>query len=294
MGANNSVTMIGLGGMGGALARAVVSRAHQVTVWNRTKERAAPLVAAGAALAETPAQAFAASELVIMCVLDGDTAMGILNEAGVADAIKGKTLVQLSTCTPEQIKDQQAWVQARGGRFIAGGIVAYPRSIGRPSALIVYGGDPCFEQYRAMLTSLGSSPHYLGADPCLVTGAYFTLSTFMIGTLGLFYETAALARHYGVNIDDFYLMARLANDEVLDGIRDGAQRIARGQYEGDQASLDLHLAGMQYVSDTYKPTGIPALMNDALVAVLKLACEQGDGAKDLSALTEALWARRAR
>lgn len=288
------VAMLGLGSMGTALAQALLGRGHDVTVWNRTAERAGSLVAAGATLAPSPAEAIASSPLVIMCLLDYETADTVLAQGGAAKALAGRTLVQLSTGVPAQVYAQQALVMEHGGRFLAGGIVAYPRSIGRPSAMIVYGGDPCFGEHRETLSSLGSSPHYLGQDPAKVIGAYFTLSSYMIGTIATFYETAAIARRYGVNIDDFYLMARLATDEVMDGIRDGAHRVAKGDFSGDQASIDLHLAGMQYVSDTFKETGIPAKMTDALVELLKLASANGDGAKDISHLVETCWAHRRR
>jgi 3-hydroxyisobutyrate dehydrogenase-like beta-hydroxyacid dehydrogenase len=288
----SAVAVLVLGGMGSALASALLSRGHAVTVWNRSGDRAKPLVANGAKLAVSAAEAITSSPLVIMCVLDYEVANDILNQPGVADALNDRTFVQLSTGLPEQVYAQQALVKRHGGRFIAGGIVAYPRSIGRPSALIVYGGDSSFERHRETLSSLGSSPYFLGPDPGKVTGAYFALSSFMIGSLGLFYETAAVARKSGIGIDDFYLMSRLSLDEVLDGIRDGAQRISTGNFKGDQASIDLHLAGMQYVADTFEATGVPTRMTHGLVDMLKLAVESGDGAKDVSHLTETFWARR--
>jgi 3-hydroxyisobutyrate dehydrogenase-like beta-hydroxyacid dehydrogenase len=288
----SAVTVLGLGSMGTALARALLERGHRLTVWNRSADRASSLLAQGAALAATPAQAVAASPLVIMCVLDYAAADAVLTTSGVASALAGRTLVQLSTGSPEQVCAQQKWVQQCQGRFIAGGIMAYPRAIGRPSCVILYAGDPCFEQHRAALASLGASSQYLGPDPVAAVGAYFTLSSYMIGALGLFFETAALARHYGVGIDRYYLLARLITDEVLDGIADGAQRVASGHFEGRLASIDLTIAGMQEVCDTFRRTGIDAKLTAALVEQLKVANACGDGDKDISRLVEVLWSQR--
>jgi 3-hydroxyisobutyrate dehydrogenase-like beta-hydroxyacid dehydrogenase len=288
----SAVTVIGLGSMGSAQARAFLKRGHKVTVWNRTNQRAAPLVSEGAKLAESPAEAVAASPLIIMCVLDYAAADAILAEPGVSAAISEKTLVQLSTGVPEQVRAQQSWVCEHGGRFIAGGIVAYPRSIGRPNCMIVYAGDRIFEEHRATLASLGSSLQYLGSDPAAVVGAYFTLSSYMIGALGLFFETAAIARHYGVSIDVYYLLARLITDEVVEGIRDGALRVMTGEFDGKLASIDLTIAGMQDVCNTFKQSGIPAKMTEALVEQLKVASAQGDGDKDIARLVETLWGQR--
>ena len=286
---DRAVTVIGLGSMGAAQARALLVRGYEVTVWNRSKEKARELEAAGARLARTPAEAVAASPLVIMCVIDYEAAKAILAEEGVAAAIKDKTLVQLSTGNLEQVYAQQAWVHEHGGRFIAGGIMAYPRSIGKPNCVILFAGDKSFETFRAPLASLAGSLQYLGADPAAAVGAYFALSSYMIGTLGLFYETAAVARHYGLSIDLYYLLARLITDEVVDGLRDGAYRIATGNFDGRLASIDLTLAGMQEVCNTFSQIGIPVKMTAALVDHLKLATAHGDGDKDISRLTETLW-----
>ena len=63
------VSVLGLGNMGSALARAFLAREHQVTVWSRTAHRAEPLRNVGAAVATTPCAAVAASPLVVVCML---------------------------------------------------------------------------------------------------------------------------------------------------------------------------------------------------------------------------------
>jgi 3-hydroxyisobutyrate dehydrogenase-like beta-hydroxyacid dehydrogenase len=292
MTSGSAVTVIGLGSMGSAQARALLRRGHEVTVWNRTAERAASLLKEGAKLARTPAEAFAASPLVIMCVLDYAVADAILAEAGVASALSGKTFVQLSTGGPAQVYAQQAKVREHGGRFVAGGILAYPRSIGRPNCLILYAGDPSFEEHRATLLSLAGSSQYLGTDPAAAIGAYFALSSYMISALALFFETAAVSRHYGISIDVYYLLARIVTDEILEGIRDGAHRVAIGDFDGKLASIDLTIAGMQEVCTTFRQTGMPVKMTEALVEALEIASADGAGADDIARLTETIWSHR--
>ena len=292
MSAASSVTVIGLGSMGSAQARALIRRGHRVTVWNRTSECAAALVSEGATLARTPAEAVAASPLVIMCVLDYAAADAILAEPGVAGALSGRTLVQLSTGVPTQVYAQQAKVRENGGHFLAGGILAYPRSIGRPNCLIVYAGDPIFEQHRATLLSLAGSSQYLGTDPAAAIGAYFALSSYMISTLALFFETAAVSRHYGISIDTYYSLARIITDEIIEGIRDGAHRVATGDFDGKLASIDLTIAGMEEVCKTFRQTGMPVKMTEALVDGLKIASTDGAGNDDISRLTETIWSHR--
>ena len=292
MGDQAAVSVIGLGSMGFAQASALLKRGHRVTVWNRTAARAAPLAAAGAIVARSVADAIAASALVVMCVYDYGAADEILSSPGVAEALSGKTFVQLSTGTPEQVYAQQAIVNSCGGHFIAGGIMAYPRSIGRPNCLILFAGDAAYYSHQDTLACLAGSSQYLGTDPVAATGAYFALSSFMIGALALFFETAAANRNYGISIDKHYLLARLVTDEILEGMRDGAHRVALGNFDGNLASIDLTIAGMQEVAKTFRQTGMPMKMTEALVDSLKIASADGAGGGDIAQLTETVWSHR--
>jgi 3-hydroxyisobutyrate dehydrogenase-like beta-hydroxyacid dehydrogenase len=284
--------MIGLGSMGSAMAIALLRRGHKVTVWNRNPERAHTLAAEGASVAASAADAVAASQLVIMCVIDYAAANEILSATSVASALSGRTLVQLSTGSPEQVTAQQTAIVDHGGKFIAGGIMAYPRSIGRPNCMILYAGDRIYGTYQKTLACLAGSSQYLGEDPTAATGAYFALSTYMIGALALFFETAGVCRQYGIPIDMYYLLARLTTDEILEGIRDGAHRIATGNYDGKLASIDLTIAGMDEVRKTFAATGMPVKMLEGLVDALKIASANGAGDSDISRLTETVWAQR--
>ncbi len=117
------VTLLGLGAMGTALARAWLAAYHPLTVWNRTPSRARALAADGARTAGSAAEAVAANTLVVVCLLDDasveDTLTGI--------DLTGKDLVNLTTSTPAQARTRAAWAAARGARYLAGGIMAVRR-----------------------------------------------------------------------------------------------------------------------------------------------------------------------
>lgn len=101
----SDVTVIGLGEMGSALARALMRADRRVTVWNRSAAKAGPLTAEGAQFAETAAAAAAASPMTMMCVSDYQAARDILETRGTAAALKGRTLVQLGNGTPKEARD---------------------------------------------------------------------------------------------------------------------------------------------------------------------------------------------
>ena len=78
----NEVSVIGLGVMGSALARALLRDGHRVTVWNRTSAKAEPLVRDGAVLAPSAASAVGASPIVSVCVEDYKVTRSILGTKG--------------------------------------------------------------------------------------------------------------------------------------------------------------------------------------------------------------------
>ena len=120
---------------------------HRVTVWNRTSAKAEPLVRDGAVLAASAASAVGASPIVIVCVDDYEVTRQILDTKEVAPALAGRVLVQLSTGSPQDARDSEAWARERGADYLDGAIMATPSQMGRPDTTIfVSGADATFRK----------------------------------------------------------------------------------------------------------------------------------------------------
>jgi 3-hydroxyisobutyrate dehydrogenase-like beta-hydroxyacid dehydrogenase len=159
----SEATVIGLGAMGAALARALLRDGHRVTVWNRTSAMAEPLVKDGAVLAPSAASAVGASPIVLVCVADYQVTRSILGTEGVAPALAGRVLVQLSTGTPQDARDAEAWARERGADYLDGAIMAMPSQIGRPDTPIVASGaETAFRQSEPILKTLAGNLIYMG------------------------------------------------------------------------------------------------------------------------------------
>lgn len=115
------VTILGLGPMGRALAGAFLKAGHPTTVWNRSAGKADSLVSQGACLAGTAAEAAQASPLVIVCVLDYDAVHAIIRPLG--DALKGRTLVNLTADAPFRARQTADWAAGREIHYLDGAIM---------------------------------------------------------------------------------------------------------------------------------------------------------------------------
>lgn len=195
------VTVIGLGPMGQAMVRRLLTAGHPVTVWNRTSSRADGVVADGATLATTPRDALGAAELVLLSLTDYAAMDAILD--GATDALDGRTLVNLSSDTPDRTREAAAWAAAHGAGFLTGGVMSPAPTVGTPDAYVYYSGpQELLERHRDALARIGE-PRYVGADPGLAQLMYQAqLDVFLTGLSALMHATA-LVGSAGVPARDF-------------------------------------------------------------------------------------------
>ncbi len=114
------VGVAGLGKMGAAIAHRLIETGNQVTVWNRSAEKALPLIAAGAAVVASPAGLASAVEAVITILTDEAAIAEVYDgPAGLlAGDIKGKLFIEMSTVRPQVETALADKVRAKGAAFV--------------------------------------------------------------------------------------------------------------------------------------------------------------------------------
>lgn len=263
-----TVSILGLGEMGRALAAALLGAGHTVTVWNRTPGRAGQLVGNGAIEAPSAGVAVDASELVIICLFDHDSVHETLDP--LADSLRGRVLVNLTTTSPEQARELGRWARAHGVASLDGGIMAVPSMIGGPGSEILYSGDQnSFERYRNVFDLWGTSS-YLGEDPGLASLYDIALLSGMYVMFAGYMQGAALVATAGVSATAF------------------AERSAAWL-----SAMTGELAGYGRVIDggDYTIAGQQSLDFSDLSKMLEAAAEAGVGAEPL-AMVQSLIARQ--
>lgn len=96
--AETTVAVLGTGTMGAPIARHLVEAGFDVRVWNRTRDKAEPLVDSGATVCDTPAEAVEGAAFVLTSVADGDAVAETMEEDGALAAMEeGAVWIQLAT-----------------------------------------------------------------------------------------------------------------------------------------------------------------------------------------------------
>lgn len=277
-----SVTVIGLGPMGQAMAGAYLDSGYEVTVWNRTPARAHDLVARGARRAESVEAALTANELVVLSLIDYDAMDAILAQAPGA-ALGGHTLVNLTSDTPDRARQAAAWLGERGAVQISGGVQVPPPSIGTPEAMTYYSGPKdAIEGHRPALEVL-TGIEYLGEDPGLAA-LYYQIGIDMFWTaLAGYLHGQAVAEANGISAQDF-LPHAVKTMDLHYFLEFYAPRITAGNHAGDVDRISMGVASLEHVLHTTQVSGVDGSLPAAVLKIFRQGVTAGHGQNSLTSL----------
>ena len=157
----------GTGRMGAAMVQRLLDQAHRLTVWNRSAEKLKPLVERGARAAKTPADAVAASELVITMLTDARAVDALYDgpHGLLSGTVKGKLFIDMSTVAPATTVALAERVRGKGAALVecpVGGTVGPARD---GKLLGLAGGEPAnFARAKPVLEQLCRRVDHLGAN----------------------------------------------------------------------------------------------------------------------------------
>jgi len=283
------VTLIGLGPMGQAMVHTLLREGHQVTVWNRTPSRAADVVAAGAKLADSPADAVAASELVILSLTDYQAMYDILGTA--TEALAGRTVVNLSSDAPDRTREGAAWAAEHGARFLTGGVMTPAPMVGTEAAYVYYSGPAdVLEAHRETLARIGA-PRYLGEDLGLAQLMYLAnLDVFLTSLASLLHATALLESG-GVKATvalPELMLTLVGAGEMMEVGENPAAQIEAGEHPGHLSTATMMGATADHIVAASDATGVDRGLPAAVQAYYTWAREHGHGGDNWTRIIDAM------
>ncbi|GGL94806.1 dehydrogenase [Streptomyces fumigatiscleroticus] len=281
------VTLLGLGTMGTALARAWLAAGHPLTVWNRTPARAAALAAEGARVAKSTAEAVAASSLVVVCLLD-DASVG---EALAGTDLAGRDLVDLTTGTPAQARARAEWARERGARYLDGGIMAVPPMIGAPETggYVFYSGSrELFERHRETL-SVPAGTTYVGTDAGHAALHDIALLSAMYGMFAGAAHAFALIRKEDIDPASFAPLLADWLVAMAPAVHQTADQLRSGDYtKGVVSPLAMQVAGVPAFLGTAEQQGVSPELIGPFFALMRRRLDEGSGEEGLTGVIDLL------
>ncbi|WP_129786267.1 NAD(P)-dependent oxidoreductase [Promicromonospora panici] len=283
------VTLIGLGPMGQAMVRSLLREGHPVTVWNRTPSRAADVVAAGAKLADSPVDAVAASELVILSLTDYQAMYDILGTA--TEALAGRTVVNLSSDTPDVTREGAAWAAEHGARFLTGGVMTPAPMVGTEAAYVYYSGPAdVMEAHRETLATIGA-PRYLGEDPGMAQLMYLAnLDVFLTSLASLLHATALLESG-GVKASvamPELMLTLVGAGEMMEVGENPAAQIEAGEHPGHLSTATMMGATADHIVAASDAAGVDRGLPAAVQAYYTWVREHGHGGDNWTRIIDAM------
>ncbi|MBE3589922.1 MAG: NAD(P)-dependent oxidoreductase [Firmicutes bacterium] len=165
MTARERIGWIGLGIMGAPMARNLLRAGFPVTVYNRTAEKARPLLEEGAEWAPSPAAAAGRADIVCTCVTGPeDLLQVVLGPEGVVEAARpGLLHIDFSTVSPAAAREAAAALERRGAAFVDAPVTGGQPGAQQATLTIMAGGEARHvERARPVFAAVGREVHHMG------------------------------------------------------------------------------------------------------------------------------------
>jgi 3-hydroxyisobutyrate dehydrogenase-like beta-hydroxyacid dehydrogenase len=204
------ISFIGLGSMGLPMAANLLKAGHQLTVYNRTRERAESLAQQGARVAGSPREAAAGVDVLITMLADDAAVEAVMfgNDGAVAGLNRGAIHVSMSTIGHAFSRRLASEHSARGQKYVAAPV------FGRPDAaqaaklsIVVAGPDDAVERCQPLFEALGQAVEVVGEDPPVANVVKLAGNFVLACAIEALGEAFALVRKHGVDPKRFLEIA---------------------------------------------------------------------------------------
>ncbi len=268
------VAVIGLGRMGSGIATNILRAGFPLTVYNRTREKIEPFVAAGATAAASPRDAASGADIVITSLIDDRSVLDVMTASDGVLAGQRQSAIHLSTSTISPAASEQLAElhNKHGSHYVATNVLGRPTAAhaGQLAALVA-GTPETIEKIRPVLKVFTNMIVEVGPRPADAARMKLTVNFFLAGLLEAIGEACVFAEKHGLALD---IVRMLITDQVLPnpGVREYAERISTGRYDEAGATLvtgykDLELI-LKEAGSVTAPVPIAALVRDHILTAL--------------------------
>lgn len=283
---DSSVTFIGLGAMGEPMASNVLRSGVALTVYNRSRERAAPLATAGAKVADSVAAAVTPGGVVITMLANDAALLDVtLGDSGVADRLgAGGLHISMSTVSPETSRHLAAEHAKRGSLWLSAPVFGRPEAAAAQKLWICQSGAAeAKARAKPLLEAMGQAIHDFGEEPGAANVVKLSGNFLILSAVEAMAEALTLAEKSGI---DRQALAGFLGQTIFNcPIYQNYGRILAAQtYEPAGFKLELGMKDVRLVRDAAESATVPMPLADLLHARLLTSLAKGRGQLDWTAI----------
>lgn len=280
------VAVLGTGIMGAGMTRSLLRSGLDVTVWNRSPDRAAPLAADGAQVAGTAAEAVAGVDAVITMLWDGDSVAEVMT-AVLPSAPGGVLWAQTSTVSPDDAGGRlPALADRYGARYVDAPVLGtrQPAEEGKLLVLAAAPG-PLRDPVTPLFDAVAARTVWVSERPGDGTRLKLVANSWVGTVVAATAQAIALAQSLGLDPQAF-----------LDTVRGGAvdtpflhikgQAMIAGQFP-PSFTVDGAVKDTGLIAAAMRESGTDAALMDAVARQFRKAADGGHGGEDMAAIYRA-------
>jgi 3-hydroxyisobutyrate dehydrogenase len=282
------VGFIGLGIMGEPMALNLARAGTPLVVWNRTPARAEPLRAAGARVAGSPADVFAAARVVILMLATEASIDEVLGRGtpAFAELVRDRTVVHMGTTSPEFSRSLGVDVVAAGGRYVEAPVSGSRKPAEAGELVVMLAGEPAaVAEVRPLLAPMCRQAVDVGAVPGGLL-MKLAVNVFLITMVTGLAEAFHFAEREGLDLDR--LREILDAGQMASSIsRVKTAKLVERNFAPQAAIADV-LKNSGLVVDAARAAGVGVPLLDVCHALYGETLDLGHGGEDMAAVITAL------
>jgi len=282
-----TIAFIGLGKMGAAMAANIRRAGHPLVVWNRSPEKAAPIVALGARLARSQADAAAEANVVISSLADDSSVLAIVsNPEGILSGMRpGALHIGTSTIAPTLSEELERMHMAAGCHYIAGPVVGRVPAAEAAQLVTFLAGEPeQIKATRSLIAAYAPQIIVVGERPRQASAAKLVANFLGASAMDLIGQTLAWAERSGLPPALFpqLLSGFFANPAT----RDYVTKIASRDFDTVGFTAAGGLKDVKLMIDAAREVKLTLSSAEALRTKLEQSIARGWQDKDWSCFTD--------
>lgn len=281
------VGFVGLGIMGGPMAANILKAGFDLTVYNRTSGKTAPLVEAGAIAAQSPADVAARCDVIVSCVTNSQDVLEVLldeTRGVISGAASGSTVIDCSTVAPEVAHRCAEAFARKGAAFLDAPVSGGDVGARAGTLSIMVGGDrAAFDRAMPVFHAMGKTITYCGPAG---SGYVVKLCNQIVGAMHLVAAAEAISLATAAGVDPATMLTAVSSGAAASWMLTNlAPKMVRGDYKPG-FFVDYQLKDLRLASEAAHSMRLPLLGAPLAESLFRAASAQGHGREGTQSIME--------